>query len=248
MTSYYARFAPFLKPYLPRMVLAVLLVMGVALVNLTLVRLAGIAWDLIAVKRDLSAMTTTLGVLLALVAVQGLLSMGHSYLTSWVSEGVMAAFRTSLFNHLQGLSLDFFTKRRTGELLSRIMNDVSVIQTTLTEIPVDAAKHAVTFIGGIAFLVVMNWKLCLLILTILPALVLVARLFGRRLKSLSTTIQDQTASLTTLTEEVVSGIRMVKSFVQTSREQARFAEKVLTVFQLKLRRAAILAVFVPTIT
>ncbi len=128
------------------------------------------------------------------------------------------------------------------------MNDVNVIQATVTETPIDSTKQIVTFIGGVAFLLVMNWRLCLLILLILPLLVLVARLFGKRLKALSTDIQDQTASTTTLVEEVISGIRVVKSFVQTRREEVRFTRQVRTALHLTLRRAAVLAVFVPVIT
>ncbi|MEK6617660.1 MAG: ABC transporter transmembrane domain-containing protein, partial [Nitrospirota bacterium] len=206
--SYYSRFAPFLKPYLPQMVGAALLVMVVALLNLVLVRVAGFLWDIITVQRDLRTMTNAIGLFLGLVIVQGILSMGHSYLTARVSQRIMADFRTHVFAHLQRLSLSFFAKRRTGEILSRLMNDVSVIQTTVTETPIDSANQLVTFVGGVAFLLVMNWRLCLLILMLLPLLVLVARLFGKRLKSLSTAIQDQTASTTTLVEEVLSGIRV----------------------------------------
>ncbi len=245
---YYTRFYPFLKPYLPQMASAAVLAMGVAALNLALLRLAGILWDLITVRRDVHGMTYTIGVFLGLVAAQGLLSMGHSYLTAFVSQRIMADFRTNLFAHLQRLSLSFFARRRTGEILSRLMNDVSVIQATVTETPIDSAKQLVTFVGGVAFLLAMNWRLCLLILMVLPALVLVARLFGKRLKALSTTIQDQTASTTTLVEEVLSGIRVVKSFVQTQRETLRFAAQVRAVLESALRRAAVLAVFVPTIT
>ncbi|MBI3603109.1 MAG: ABC transporter ATP-binding protein [Nitrospirae bacterium] len=246
--SYYSRFAPFLRPYLPQMAGAVLLIMAVALLNLTLLRLAGFLWDIITVRRDLGGMTQTIGLFLGLIVAQGLLSMGHSYLTAKVSQRIMADFRTHLFAHLQTLSLSFFAKRRTGEILSRLMNDVGVIQTTVTETPIDSAKQIVTFIGGVAFLLLMNWRLCLLILLLLPVLVLVARFFGRRLKALSTSIQDQTASITTLAEEVFSGIRVVKSFVQTDREERRFARQADQALQIALRRAAVLAVFVPIIT
>ncbi|MBI5411236.1 MAG: ABC transporter ATP-binding protein [Nitrospirae bacterium] len=246
--SYYARFYPFLKPHLPRMAGAALLVMAVALVNLALLRMAGALWDLITVKHDLGGMTHAIGLFLGLVIAQGLLSMGHSYLTAQVSQRIMAGFRTHVFAHLQTLSLSFFAKRRTGEILSRLMNDVNVIQSTVTETPIDSAKQVVTFIGGVAFLLYMNWRLCLLILLLLPILVLAARFFGRRLKSLSTAIQDQTASITTLAEEVISGIRVVKSFVQTRREARRFAGRTDHALQVALRRAAVLAVFVPTIT
>ena len=246
--STFKRFLPFLKPYLSRMLLAGLLVMGVAAINLALLRLAGNLWDVITVQQDAGRMTELIGLFLGLVVLQGLCSMGHSYLTAWVSQHIVADFRRNLFAHLQTLSVSFFARRRTGELLSRLMNDVTVIQSVVTETPIDTAKQLVTFVGGIAFLLAMNWRLCLLILVLLPLLVLVAKFFGRRLKSLSTSIQDQTAALSTLIEEVISGIRIVKSFVQTKREEARFCLQVSQTLSLTLRRAGILAVFVPVIS
>lgn len=246
--STFKRFLPFLKPYLSRMLFAGLLVMGVAAINLALLRLAGNLWDVITVQQDAGRMTELIGLFLGLVVLQGLCSMGHSYLTAWVSQHIVADFRRHLFAHLQTLSVSFFARRRTGELLSRLMNDVTVIQSVVTETPIDTAKQLVTFVGGIAFLLAMNWRLCLLILVLLPLLVLVAKFFGRRLKSLSTSIQDQTAALSTLIEEVISGIRIVKSFVQTKREEARFCLQVGQTLSLTLRRAGILAVFIPVIS
>lgn len=246
--STFKRFLPFLKPYLSRMLFAGLLVMGVAAINLALLRLAGNLWDVITVQHDAGRMTELIGLFLGLVVLQGLCSMGHSYLTAWVSQHIVADFRRHLFAHLQTLSVSFFARRRTGELLSRLMNDVTVIQSVVTETPIDTAKQLVTFVGGIAFLLAMNWRLCLLILVLLPLLVLVAKFFGRRLKSLSTSIQDQTAALSTLIEEVISGIRIVKSFVQTKREEARFCLQVGQTLSLTLRRAGILAVFIPVIS
>ena len=224
------------------------MVMGVAALNLILLRLAGKLWDIVTVQRDVDLMTHTIVIFLAIAVGQSGLAMGQSYVTTRLSQHIMADFRTHLFDHLQQLSLNFFAKRRTGEILSRLMNDVGVIQTLVAETPIDSAKHLVTFIGGIAFLLYMNWKLCLLILLLLPALVLVARLFGKRLKALSTNIQDQTAALTTLIEEVISGIRVVKSFVQTSREHSRFKVALQRLVGMTLRRTAILSVFIPTIT
>ncbi|MFZ1763168.1 MAG: ABC transporter ATP-binding protein [Nitrospira sp.] len=242
------RFYPFLKPYVPRMIAAAVMVMAVAAVNLALLRLGGTLWDVITVQHDADRMAQMILLLLGLVLLQGLCSMGHSYLTAWVSQRVMADFRTHLFAHLQTLSVNFFSKRRTGELMSRLMNDVTVIQNVVTDTPIDAAKQVVTFIGGAGFLFAMNWQLCLLILVLLPLLVVVAKLFGRRLRAHSTTIQDQTASVSTLVEEVIAGIRVVKSFVQTKREEQRFVTQVQTAMELSLRRATIMAWFVPTIT
>ena len=228
--------------------LASLLVSGVAAINLALVRLAGSLWDIVTVQHDAEQMTRSIGMFLALVVLQGLCSMGHSYLTAWVSQNVIADFRKHLFAHLQALTVSFFSRRRTGELLSRLMSDVTVIQSLVTETPIDAVKQLVTFIGGITFLLLMNWQLCLLILILLPLLVVVSKLFGRRLKSLSTSIQDHTATLSTLAEEVISGIRIVKSFVQAQREKDRFADQIDRTLRLTLSRAGIMAVFIPVIS
>ncbi|GMV48510.1 MAG: ABC transporter ATP-binding protein/permease [Nitrospira sp.] len=246
--SSFKRFLPFLKPYFPRMIAAAIMVMAVAAVNLALLRLAGSLWDVITVQRDEAHMTQMILLFLGLVLLQGFCLMGHSYLTAWVSQRVVADFRTHLFAHLHTLSVNFFSKRRTGELMSRLMSDVTVIQNVVTDTPIDAAKQIVTFVGGAGFLFAMNWRLCLLILVLLPLLVVVAKLFGRRLRALSTTIQDQTASVSTLVEEVIAGIRVVKSFVQGKREEQRFVTQVQAALELALRRAAIMAVFVPTIT
>ncbi|HSA86840.1 MAG TPA: ABC transporter ATP-binding protein [Nitrospira sp.] len=244
----FKRFLPYVRPYSARLILAGLFVSGVALINLALVRLAGTLWDIVTVQHDADRMTRSIGLFLGLVIVQGLCSMGHSYLTAWVSQHVVADFRKHLFAHLQTLTIDFFARRRTGELLSRVMNDVTVIQSIVTETPIDSVKQLVTFIGGITFLLMMNWRLCLLILILLPLLVFVAKLFGRRLKALSTSIQDHTATLSTLVEEVISGIRIVKSFVQTHREGTRFATQLNDTLRLTLRRAGIMAVFIPVIS
>jgi len=124
--STFARFRPFLKPYLFRMMLAGLLVMTVAAINLALLRLAGALWDVITVQHDAGRMNNLIALFLGLVVIQGLCSMGHSYLTASVSQHIVADFRRHLFAHLQTLSVGFFARRRTGELLSRLMNDVTV--------------------------------------------------------------------------------------------------------------------------
>ncbi len=244
----WSRFLPFIRPQMLMMACAGVAVMGVAACNLILIRLAGSLWDLITVQKDLQQLTSIVWMFLGLVVGQGLLSMVHSYLTAMASQRVMADFRTHVFSHLHRLSLNFFAKRRTGELISRLMNDVGVIQSLLTETPMDALKHLVTIIGGVGFLLIMNWRLCVLILILLPLLAIVARIFGKRLKALSMKIQDQTAHVTTLIEEVVSGIREVKSFVQGQREEARFRLGVEGLLATTMQRTAVLAVFIPVIT
>ena len=143
--STFARFRPFLTPYLSRMAVAGLLVMAVAAINLALLRLAGLLWDVITVQHDAARMNEFIALFLGLVIIQGLCSMGHSYLTASVSQHIVADFRRHLFAHLQTLSLGFFARRRTGELLSRLMNDVTIIQSVVTETPVTRASVSAAF-------------------------------------------------------------------------------------------------------
>ena len=246
--SPFGRFTAYLRPYRGRMAAAVLLIMMVAGINLAMLWVVRRLVDLVLVARNPSALTMVVLELGLLFLVQGLFAMGHSYLTATIGQHVITDLRIQLFAHLETLSLGFFSRRRTGELMSRLMNDVSALQHVLTDAPIDSAKQAVTLVGGITILLLMNWRLCLLILVLLPAIVLVARFFGRRLKTLSTGIQDETAGASTILEEVLSGIRVVKSFVQERYEQARFAAQVLRTLDVALKRAAVLAVFIPTIT
>src|SRR5712691_12173683 len=128
------------------------------------------------------------------------------------------------------------------------MNDVGLLQRMLTDVPIDVAKQLVTLVGGVTILFIMNWQLCLLILLMLPAIVMVARFFGRRLKALSTAIQDETARASTILEEVLSGIRIVKSFVREDYERARVGAQVGRTLDFVVRGERIMAIFVPTIT
>jgi len=246
--SLFGRFSPFLRPYRSRMAVAAMLVMGVAGINLAMLWVIRRLVDTVFVQHDLAALNLAIAELSVLFLFQGMLGMGHSYLATATSHHILTDFRAHLFDHLQSLSLSFFAKRRTGELLSRLMHDVDALRHTLTEIPIDLAKQFVTLTGGLAILFVMNWRLCVLILFLLPAIALVARFFGRRLKIVSTGIQDETAHASTMLEEVVSGIRVVKSFAREEYERERFDAQARRTVDIALKRARIMAVFVPVIT
>src|SRR5256712_193900 len=244
----FGRFLPVPVPSRPDGAGASLRPRGVPGFDLSILWVVGRLVGTVLLQGGPAALSAAIAELGALCLVQGLLIMGHSYLTASAGQRIMADFRTHLFDHLQGLSLGFFARQRTGELMSRLMNDVGALQTALTEIPIDLAKQVVTLVGGLAILFVMNWRLCLLILLLLPALVLIARFFGRRLKALSTGIQDETARASTILEEVLSGIRIVTAFVREDYERARFGSQVRRTLDVVLRRARIMAIFGPTIT
>jgi ATP-binding cassette, subfamily B, bacterial MsbA len=244
----FGRLTRYLRPYRGQLAAAILLVMAVAAINLAMLWIVRRLVDSVLVERNPAALNTTVLELGVLFLAQGVLAMAHSYLSASIGQHVVTDLRTDLFRHMQTLSLSFFARRRTGELISRLMNDVSALQHLLTDAPIDAAKQVVTLVGGVVILFLMNWRLCLLIVILLPIIAVVARVFGRRLRALSTGIQDQTAHASTIVEEVMSGIRVVKSFVREEYELARFAAQAQRTLHVAMKRAAVLAVFVPTIT
>ncbi|HET6370861.1 MAG TPA: ABC transporter transmembrane domain-containing protein, partial [Nitrospiria bacterium] len=229
-------------------------VMGVAGAFLLVSTLANLAipWilryliDAVFVRHDLSGLSTLAGGLIALFIAQAFFSFGHNYLIGAVGQRVLADFRIRLFNHLQGLSVRFFAKRRTGELLSRLTNDIAILQTISTEVPVTLLRQGVMLVGGIAIVIYMNWRLTGLILLMVPLIVGIARFFGRRLRRISASVQDQLADTTTLMEEMVSSIRMIKSFVQEGHQSTLFGKQVDQTLDLALRRVRVSAAFSPT--
>ncbi|HEY5595273.1 MAG TPA: ABC transporter transmembrane domain-containing protein [Nitrospiria bacterium] len=242
------RLFAYIKPYLKRMALAAVLLAAVALTNLGLLWIVRDVVNSFLHTPDSAALNSAVLSLLGLFVIQGLLTMGHSYLVAFIGQRVVADFRVRLFNHLGTLSVSFFAKRRTGELMSRLTSDVTVIQNIATNVPIDMAKQLVTLVGGVSILFYLNWRLCLLILSIIPLIIFIGTFFGRKLKRFSTQIQDQTADTSTVVEEVVSGIRIIKSFVAEAHEEGRYVRHLEEMVSTALMRARILAVFVPLIT
>ena len=137
------RLLGFIRPYFKQMALAAILLMAVAVTNLSLLWILRSAIDAFLHEPNEAALNTAILALLGLLFVQGVLTMGHSYLIAFIGHRVVADFRMRLFKHISSLDLSFFTKRRTGELISRLTSDVAVTQHIITDVPIDLAKQMV---------------------------------------------------------------------------------------------------------
>jgi subfamily B ATP-binding cassette protein MsbA len=230
------------------MIEASALVMGVSALNLALLWLFRYFVDHVLVLHDTTALWRIIWAALALFTLHSALSVRQYVVIAGVGQRIVTALRLRVVEQLTALSLDFFTKRRTGELMSRVNSDVGTIQQVATNVPVDLAKHTVTLVGAMALLLYMNWRLCLAVFAVVPLVVVVARVFGRRLKALSTETQDRTAESATILEEMISGIKLVKSFLMERHELDRLAAQLARTDAVALRRARLLGVFVPVIT
>ena len=186
--------------------------------------------------------------LLGLFVFQTGLSVGNGYLISRVGQRLIADLRLQIFSRVQSLPLRFFAERRTGEIVSRVSNDVTVLQQAVTETPINILRQVVTFVGGVVLMLIMNWQMTLFILVIIPPFIFFGMWFGRRFERLSTALQDRLADATVTLEEMLSGIRVVKSFARESFERNRYSKNVEATYATAIQRARLQAFFVPTIS
>ncbi len=185
--------------------------------------------------------------LVIVISLQLVFAVLTNFILGFVANRVTADFRIEFFQHVQRLSLSFFQNRRVGELLSRLGNDITVIQNALVTIPVAVLRQTIMLIGGLAIIFYLNWKLTGLILLILPPLMLFARIFGRRLRKLAEKVQDQLAGAAVVLEEVASSIQVVKSYTREPYEQKRFEEGIETALEAEIEKLKISSFFGPFI-
>ena len=203
--------------------------------------------DTVMVEKNLDQLNTIAVTIGLLFFIQLVCQTIHNYLFDVTEKRVIADFRIKLFDHLHKMSVSYFVKRRTGEIMSRMTNDVTTIESIVTDLPATALQQSIRLVGGIIIIIYMNWKLTFMILILAPLLALFARVFGRKLKNLSTEIQDKLAISTTILEENISCYQIVKSFVRDQLESIRFSKAIEESFISARKRVIISAFFGPSI-
>lgn len=188
------------------------------------------------------------GLLLIVFVLQGLFNFTQGYLLTYVGERVVADLRTSVYAHLQRLSLTFFSNRRVGEITSRVTNDVTVLQTTTTTSVASLLQSIIQLVGGLAVMLFLSVKLTLLVLVLVPIMLVAGTLFGRRIRKVSTEVSDRLAAATAVLEETVAGVRVVQSFAREPYEVRRFRESIDAAFESSMRRTRLRSTFLPFIS
>ena len=166
----------------------------------------------------------------------------RSYLVTWLGERVVADLRRDVYRHVLELSPGFFEVTRTGEVLSRLTTDTSVIQTVIGASVTQALRNLLLVVGGVVLLVVTNPKLTGLVLVVVPLVVVPIVVIGRKVRRLSRVAQDRMADVSGAAEETINAIRTVQSFAQENREAARFADATEAAFGAAARYARARAV------
>ena len=235
------------RPYTKSLVFAFICLTLTSLVNLILPLIVRNMINAVVILKDSQILDGLAWDLFFIIILQAVFAVTHNYVFGFVGHRMTTDFRIEFFSHIQSLSLRFFQERRVGEILSRMNNDISVIQNALVSIPIALLRQSITLIGAMAIILYLNWKLTGLILLILPPLMIFARVFGKRLRLFSEKLQDQVAQAVVVLEEVASSIKIVKSFTRENYERERFKKEIETAFERAVDKLKISSFFGPFI-
>ncbi len=231
------RLFAYLKPYRGRMAVAIVALLVSTSFGLSFPMVIVRMLDSVTRTHSMAALNRLAVTLLGIFLAQAAFSFLQSNLLTIIGERIVCDLRTALYNHLHRLSLDFYSNRRVGEIVSRLSSDVTQMRTVLTSNITTLLSQTVSLVGALAIVVTINAHLTLFILALVPALILVAFTFGRKIQKISTAVQDQLAESTTVAEEALQGIRVVKSFGREPYETARYTSSIQRTFRAAVRMA-----------
>ncbi len=231
------RLLSYAKPYRVRLAIALLSLIIAGGLGLAFPQVVRLLINAAFVERDSAKLNRLALLLVGVFATQAGFSFLRTYLLSYTGERIVADVRTQLYNHLTGLTVNFFANRRVGELTSRLASDVSVVQTVTTGSITELLRSSLLLVGGVTIIFITNTRLSLLMLAIVPVVIVAAHLYGRYVRRLSTKVQDRLAEANSVLEETLSAIRIVQSFVREDYERARYRDRIRDSLQLAVKRA-----------
>ena len=187
---------------------------------------------------DLNLLWVLAGVMAGITVVGGLLGILQTYLTNQVGQNVMRDLRDRLYRHLQRQPLSFFTDTRTGEIQSRVSNDVGGVQTVVTNTVSNTIANSVIFLSTLAAMFVLSWQLTLVAVGTVPVFALLTGYVGRRRRKVTAQAQESMAEMSAITQETlsVSGITLSKLFGRQDREIQRFNQENRRLSDLTVRQ------------
>ena len=190
---------------------------------------------------NLSRLYSLVGIMAAVPIVTGIIGIGQTYLTNRVGQRVMEDLRNSLYAHLQRLSLGFFTGTRTGEVQSRLTNDVAGVQTVVTDTASSIISNVVILGSTVIAMLFLSWQLTALSLCLMPLFLFFTYRAGKARRAIASKTQESRAEMSAITQETlsVSGILLTKVFGRYLEEQQRFREENRRLADLAIRQEMI---------
>ncbi|WP_226003487.1 ABC transporter ATP-binding protein [Paenibacillus sp. BJ-4] len=186
--------------------------------------------------------------LLGAFVLQAVASAVSIYMLNYAGHKIVANLRKRLWHKILSLPIPYFDRNRSGDTMSRVTNDTSLIMNLITEYLVNLISNVIAIIGGIALLFYLDWVMTLIIMTIVPLTALILFPVGRKMYRISKKQQDEMADLTSVLSQVIGEIRLVKAYGTESREAEAGEDRIFRMFRFGLQESRILALVGPIST
>lgn len=250
----YLRILAYVKPYRGRLIFALVASVLATLVWLTVPLGLRELLDAVFDDGDRALLNLITLVLVTLFVAQAVLGFLGSFTLDWIGEKIVADLRKQLYEHLNRLSLKYFSNQRLGEITSRLTNDVAALRDAVTGTLSEGLTQSINLIGSVVLMVYLNWRLSLIIFITVPVITIAVRYFGQLIRKLSREVQDRLADTTAIAEESLGAIESVKSFAREPFETGRYNDGVDRLFSTARRRvlfsnlfwSSVLVVFMST--
>jgi ATP-binding cassette, subfamily B, bacterial len=235
------RITAFFRPYRLQVAVVIVAILATSVLGLINPYLLKLLIDDALPSRDFGKLNLYVGLMIVLPIVTGLIGVGQSYLNNAVGQRVMQDLRAALYGHLQRMPLRFFTETKTGEIQSRLANDVGGVQGVVTDTASSIASNLAVAIGTIAAMILIDWRLTALSLGLLPFFMYLTYRVGKVRRELSTETQEALADMAATTQETlsVSGMLLTKTFGQQEAANERFGGLNRRLAALQIRQAMV---------
>jgi len=241
----YRRMLDYVRPYTMRLALAMGFMVIVSSFRGAIAFLVKPALDDIFINKDAARLAIIPLLVLGVYLIKGVCEFAQSYLMSGVGQRVIRDIRDHLYRHMQSLSLSFYMKHPTGVLMSRVTNDVGLMQGAVTEAVTGLIKDVFSALFLVGVIFYRDWKLALVALVAFPLALWPIVQFGRKLRRTSIRTQEVTGGLTSHLQETISGAKLVKSFGAEEYEVDRFATRNDKLFRLSMKVVKVQAMTSP---
>ena len=243
----YVRLLGYIKPYIGRLIEAIICIIIAAGANLYLPWIIKDMIDKVLAEKDMQMLNViSIGIVVTFF-IRGIFYYGQSYLVSFVGQRVIIDVRDVLFKKFQRLPLSYFDRHQTGEIMSYITNDVAALQNALVDRLIELVTESSIFVGSLVMMVLLDWKLSLLTLITVPLVGQAMKIFGRKLKSSGTVIQERLADITATMQESIAAVRVVKSFGREDFEIERFHRQNELNFRAEMKNNQLMSLLTPTV-
>jgi ATP-binding cassette subfamily B protein len=235
------RIVTFFRPYRAQVVVVFVAIIATSLLGLINPYLLKALTDEVIIGHQYDRLNLYVGLMIVVPIVSGLIGVGQSYLNNVIGQSVMRDLRSALYAHLQAMPLRFFTETRTGEIQSRLSNDVGGIQGVVTDTAASITSNVAIAASTIIAMTFLDWRLTLLSLGMLPFFIYVTFRVGKVRRAVSTETQQALAEMSAATEETlsVSGILLTKTFGQQAAANLRFGKINVRLARLQIRQAMV---------